>query len=176
MSLRRVTVVWLWLLFSGAAHAQHAQMTPGMSHEEHLRQMQKDADLKRRGGGAMGFDQDKTTHHFRLTPTGGSIAVAANSDADEVSRTQIREHLRAIAGQFADGVFDAPFATHGDVPPGVVAMTRLKAAITFSYEDAADGGVVRIETSDCDATRAVHDFLRYQITEHRTGDPLTVQP
>ena len=39
---------------------QHPSMPAGMSHEEHQKQMQKDADLKRRGEAAMGFDQDKT--------------------------------------------------------------------------------------------------------------------
>lgn len=37
--------------------AQHPTMPAGMSHEEHLRQMQKDEELKHRGGLAMGFDQ-----------------------------------------------------------------------------------------------------------------------
>ncbi|PYR73529.1 MAG: hypothetical protein DMF86_20265 [Acidobacteria bacterium] len=33
-------------------------------------------------------------------------------------------------------------------------------------------GRVRITTKDARALEAVHAFLRYQIKEHRTGDPM----
>jgi hypothetical protein len=33
---------------------------------------------------------------------------------------------------------------------------------------------VRITTGNRDALKAVHEFLRYQIREHKTGDPLAV--
>jgi hypothetical protein len=32
-----------------------------------------------------------------------------------------------------------------------------------------------IETADAATRAAIHEFLRYQIVEHQTGDPLTVQ-
>jgi len=34
---------------------------------------------------------------------------------------------------------------------------------------------VRIETKDGRALQMVHEFLRYQITEHRTGDALEIK-
>ena len=37
------------------------------------------------------------------------------------------------------------------------------------------GGKVVIETEDTAARDALHDFLRFQIREHRTGDPLTAR-
>lgn len=58
---------------AGPVGAQHQAMPPGLTHEEHLAQLQKDAELKKRGAAAMGFDQDKTTHHFILAADGGSI-------------------------------------------------------------------------------------------------------
>ena len=76
------------LLFAVLIFAlQHPPMPAGMSHEEHLTQMEKDAALKTRGMVAMGFDQDKVDHHFRTGPTGGSAwprkvwAAAAKSPA-----------------------------------------------------------------------------------------------
>jgi hypothetical protein len=54
-------------------------------------------------------------------------------------------------------------------------MERRKAAIAYAYEDTADGGRVRITASDEEAKEAVHAFLRYQIREHATGDPLTIR-
>lgn len=158
-------------VFAGQAHPT---MPPDMTHEEHQRQMAKDAELKRRGADAMGFDQDKATHHFRLTQSGGAIEVAANDPADADLRASIRTHLEAIAASFANGVFDQPLATHGEMPPGVGVMVQRKKAITYSYEETAAGGRVRIESNDSAARQAVHEFLRYQIREHRTGDSLQI--
>ncbi len=64
-------------------------MPPGMTHEEHLAQMKKDAEMKQRGTEAMGFDQDTTTHHFRLTETGGVIEVSVNDVDNTAGRDQI---------------------------------------------------------------------------------------
>ena len=166
-------------VISGAAGvgmlAQHPEMPPGMTHEEHLAQMQKDAKLKKRGGDAMGFDQDRTAHHFRLYKAGGAIEVVTRDSADDVSRAQIRTHLKTIAEQFATGDFGTPLATHGEVPPGVRTMQDRRSALTFKYEELPGGGRVRITASDAIATDAVHEFLRYQIREHATGDPLAVK-
>ena len=148
---------------------QHPAMPAGMSHEQHMKQMQKDAELKQRGALAMGFDQDKTTHHFRATAAGGSIEVAVKDAADARSRDQIRGHLKEIAEAFAKGDFAKPFQTHAEVPPGVPAMQRLKAVIRYKYEETPDGGAVRITTSDPDALKAVHEFLAYQGREHHGG-------
>jgi hypothetical protein len=152
--------------------AQHPEMPPGMSHEEHLKEMQKESALKSRGADAMGFDQDATAHHFRVAANGGSIEVTVKDAADGRTIAAVRGHLREIAGAFADGRFDKPYRTHGEVPPGVVEMRRNRQRIAYRYEDLPQGGAVRIETDDARARDAVHAFLRYQITEHRTGDPL----
>jgi hypothetical protein len=70
------------------------------------------------GNVAMGFDPDKTTHHFNLTADGGSIAVEANDAADRASRDQLRAHLRNIAVALRQGDFQKPSMTHSEVPPG----------------------------------------------------------
>jgi hypothetical protein len=157
-----------------AAFAQHPEMPPAMTHQEHQAQMQNDGELKRRGAAAMGFDQDKTTHHFRLYATGGAIEVVVTRVADEANVSQVRTHLREIATQFAAGDFSKPFGTHGEMPPGVRTMQQRKSALTFQYEETTTGGRVRITASDPQATDAIHEFLRYQIREHATGDTLTV--
>jgi hypothetical protein len=162
------------LIAAALLTGQHPQMPPGMSHERHLKQMQKDEELKKRGADAMGFDQDATTHHFTLSATGGSIEVTVRNETDGKTIAAIRGHLRSIAGEFADGRFDKPFETHGEVPPGVAEMQQRRQRIVYSYQDLAAGGAVRIETQDSRALDAVHAFLRYQIAEHRTGDPSQV--
>src|SRR5258708_36202510 len=98
------------------ASAQHPPMPPGMTHADHLAQIEKDSDMKRRGARAMGFDQDTTTHHFRLTVTGGDIEVSVNAADDTAGRDAIRAHLEEIAREFAHGNFAKPFMTHAEVP------------------------------------------------------------
>lgn len=149
-------------------------MPPGMTHEDHLAQMRKEADLKQRGEATMGFDQNTSTHHFTLTPDGGSIEVAANDPSNATSVAQIRTHLAAIATEFAKGNFEAPFATHGETPPGLSTLQERRNSIRYRYEDSPRGGRVVIATPDGKARSAIHAFLRYQIREHATGDPLTV--
>jgi hypothetical protein len=159
---------------SALVSAQHPAMPAGMTHEEHRAQMDKNRELKKRGAAVMGFDQETTAHHFRLSASGGSIEVLANDDDDTAGRDHIRTHLKDIATEFARGDFAKPFATHGEVPPGVKTMRSRKSALVFGYEDLPRGGAVRITTKDAKARDAVHEFLRYQIREHATGDPLTV--
>jgi hypothetical protein len=45
----------------------------------------------------------------------------------------------------------------------------------YTAENTAQGAQARIATSNPEALTAVHEFLRFQIKDHRTGDPLTVQ-
>src|SRR5438045_8243676 len=130
---------------------QHPAMPAGMTHEEHLKQMAKDAELKKRGTIAMGFDQDKTAHRFRTSATGGTIEVEVKDPADSASRDQVRSHLKEIAAAFANGDFTKPFQTHAEVPPGVPVMEHLTAAIRYKYEETSRGGRVRITTSDPEA-------------------------
>jgi hypothetical protein len=150
---------------------QHPSMPNGMSHEEHLKQMEKDEALKKRGAEAMGFDQDATTHHFKLAASGGSIEITVKNEKDEAVIAAVRSHLRSIAADFAGGDFDKPFQTHGEVPQGVPGMQKSRQKITYRYEDLPQGGAVRIDTKDARALEAVHAFLRFQIKEHQTGDP-----
>jgi ubiquinone/menaquinone biosynthesis C-methylase UbiE len=159
------------LLLTSPAHAQHSAMPPGMTHEQHMAQMKKEAEMKARGKQAMGFDQDTTTHHFATAPDGGSIAVDVNSPDDRAGRDQIRAHLKEIAAAFRQGDFAKPFMTHSEQPPGVPDLQRLKSEITYIYTETPRGGIVRIITGHPEALAAVHAFLTYQIAEHGTAGP-----
>ncbi len=127
-----------------------------------------------RGDGAMGFSHMNTAHHFRLLPDGGSIEVTANDRADTASRTAIRRHLTQIAALFAAGDFSMPMMIHDRVPPGVPELQRLKGKVRYTYEPIEGGGRVLISTRNAGGLVAIHDFLRFQITDHKTGDPLDV--
>jgi hypothetical protein len=135
------------------------------------------AGVKERGTHEMGFSQDKATHHFLLFPDGGAIEIKANSASDNATRDQIQMHLAHIAQMFADGDFQIPMLIHDKVPPGVPTMQRLKAAITYKFGKLDSGGQLRITTKNPEALSAIHEFLRFQITDHQTGDsPQVTQP
>jgi hypothetical protein len=126
---------------------------------------------------AMGFDQDKTTHHFRLFDDGGAIKVSVNDPKDVKNRDAIRSHLPHIATMFGAGNFDAPMLVHESAKvPGTTMMAARKEQIRYRYQETRTGGRVDIVTSDREALAAIHEFLRYQIAEHKTGDPTTVGP
>jgi hypothetical protein len=130
--------------------------------------------MNERGERGMGFSQEKTTHHFYLTRTGGVVQVEANDPKDTVSMEQIRQHLKHIAMMFAEGNFDTPMFVHDQVPPGVPVMKQLKAEIEYEYEETERGARVRISTNNGEALSAINEFLSFQIKEHQTGDPLEV--
>jgi hypothetical protein len=152
-----------------AAAQSHASHPAHQGHDAHA------AGVDQRGDEVMGFSHTRTAHHFRLTRDGGVIDVASTSADDTASRDQIRRHLREVAKAFAQGDFSMPEAIHGRVPPGADAMKKGRAAIAYRYEDTERGGRVRISTADPALVEAVHAFLRFQIEDHRTGDPLEVE-
>ena len=137
-------------------------------HDAHL------AAAGERGAKAMGFSQTATTHHFILTRDGGVIQVEVNDAADAENRDAVRQHLAHIARLFAEGDFNTPMLVHDRVPPGVARMQRLRTEITYEYEETDSGARVRIKTKSTEALAAVHDFLRFHIKDHQTGDSLQV--
>jgi len=118
-----------------------------------------------------------TTHHsFRLFADGGAIELRANDASDAKTVDGIRSHLRDVSAQFAKNDFSTPAFVHGRPPAGVETMQRLHDAISFRYAEVEGGGRIRITTTNADAVAAVHDFLHFQIDEHRTGDSGKVEP
>jgi hypothetical protein len=130
--------------------------------------------VKERGAHVMGFDQDATVHHFRLHADGGAIDIAAKDGADAVSRDAVRSHLPHISQMFADGNFEAPMLIHATDVPGTSRMSSLKNRIRFVYVETPGGGRLDIFTTDAAALAAVHEFLRFQIADHGTGDSTAV--
>jgi hypothetical protein len=145
-----------------------------MAASTHSGKNSREAGVVARGDAGMGFDHALTTHHFLLSSAGGSIEVTANDPSDTTSRDQIRMHLAHIQKMFSAGDFSIPMFVHDTLPPGVTTMKRLASAIEYRYEDGDRGGKVVISTTDPAARDAIQDFLRFQIADHDTGDPLTM--
>jgi len=131
-------------------------------------------DVDQRGDKAMGFSHEMTSHHFLLFKDGGAIEIEADNPDDSVNKEAIRDHLVKIAEMFSQGDFQLPMLIHATVPPGVDTMKRLKNQISYNAEIAQRGALLRIRTANSEAVQAIHDFLRFQITDHRTKDSLQV--
>ena len=141
-------MILVFALFMMAQHSQHVDArhdTFGMSHEA-------------------------THHNFRLFADGGAIELRANDPADAATIGIIRTHIRHIAAALAKNDFSMPLFVHGHEPNGTATMKRLQSRISYRYEDVDAGGRVRVTTTDPKALSAVHDFMKFQIEEHRTGD------
>ena len=130
--------------------------------------------VDQRGDQVMGFSHEKTRHTFRLYAEGGAVEVRANDAADAESVAAIRTHMKEIADDFAKGDFGKPRQIHGRVPDGVEVMKELGGAISYRYEELERGARLRIATKDARALQAVHAFLRFQISDHRTGDSAAI--
>jgi hypothetical protein len=126
--------------------------------------------VDRRGDQVMGFSHEKTTHHFELTYDGGAIDVRANDVKGTESRDQIRSHFHHIAQMFADGNFNAPMLVHSTNVPGTATMTRLKDQLHWTLTETPRGARLTIAADNKAALDAVHEFLRFQIQDHQTGD------
>jgi hypothetical protein len=161
MRLTIVALVLFAFALAGPAvttSGTHAQSTPAQS------------TLESRGAHGMGFDQEKTVHHFRVYEDGGAIDVAVKDPADATNLSAIRAHLPHIAHLFGQGDFNLPHFIHATNVPGTSDLTKLKDRVRYTYVETLRGGRVDIVTTDAAAIAAVHAFLRFQIADHKTGD------
>src|SRR5437868_11087155 len=118
LRLDRFTIIFLAAAVTlGSCFAQEHEST---AHDHHM------ADVNRNGAEAMGFDQQESEHHFRLSKDGGVVEVTAKNADDKSSIEQIRTHLKMQAEKFSQGDFAAPEHTHGRVPPGTEVMKQMK--------------------------------------------------
>lgn len=118
----------------------------------------------------LGMSHEKTHHSFRLFSDGGAIELRANAATDLATVDAIRAHMRQIANAFSKADFSTPAFVHGYPPAGVADMARLKDSLQYRYEEVPSGARVRVTATSPEALSAIHDFLRFQVVEHRTTD------
>lgn len=130
------------------------------------------AGVVARGDHVMGFSHEETVHHFHLTKEGGIIEALVSDSADAKSREEIHAHFEHIATMFASGDFNAPMLIHDRVPPGVPVMKKLRKQINYRVQDESSGSRIVISSENPKAVHAIHNFLRFQIQDHQTGDSI----
>lgn len=125
------------------------------------------AALQERGKKVMGVDQYTSSHAFESLPDGGRIELQRDVD-DTAGVRVIREHLRDVARRFTSGDFSLSQMVHGNHEiPGVKAM-RASRTISYEYRELPRGGEVRLTSKDTRAIQAIHAFLEFQRSDHRT--------
>ncbi len=182
MTLRMLSALALSGTLFFTAAAAGARQTPPPPPNEQCHHKAAGADTSHTGHAAMmdrgekgmGFSQSKTTHHFLLKSDGGIIAVSATDPKDAATRDQVRMHLSHIAHAFSEGDFDIPMFVHDQVPPGVPVMKRVAKDIQYRFQETDAGGQVVLSSGSSEAVHAIHDFLAFQIREHKTGDPVAL--
>ena len=80
----------------------------------------------------------------------------------------IRAHMRDIADRFSRGDFAIPGFVHARNVPGTLVMADRQTQITYEMRELPGGAEVRIRAADPVALAAVHEFLAFQRTDHRT--------
>jgi hypothetical protein len=63
---------------------------------------------------------------------------------------------------------------HDQTPPGVLVLQRLKSEVVYDFENRDKGAAIQIRTKNPEALKAIHAFLRFQISDHQTGDAIDV--
>ena len=139
-------------------------ISPAFAQEDHH------AMVNAHGDHEMGFSHEKTTHHFELSYDGGAIDVRANDVKDTASRDQIRGHFHHIVQMFTAGNFKVPMLVHSVDVPGTATMSRLKDQLHWDLVETPRGARINIVADNKEALDAVHEFLRFQIEDHQTGD------
>jgi hypothetical protein len=155
-------------LANPAATQDHGSCPMGAAHEPH------GAAVDDRHDGVTGVGNAVSAHHFLLAQDGGRIQLEATSGDDAATRNLIRLHLQEIARAFAAGDFGMPTRIHDRVPPGVAVLKERRDRVRYAYSPTERGGSIRITATDAASLAAVHDFLRFQIADHETGDPTSV--
>jgi hypothetical protein len=130
-------------------------------HAQHLAEVERRHDIA-------AVSHEVSAHKFVVTRDGGAIELRATDPADQKTVSAIRAHLRGIARDFQKNDFSTPEFVHGRTPAGVAAMIEQKDTISYRFEPIESGARVAIKARNEKAAAAVHEFLRFQIDEHRT--------
>jgi hypothetical protein len=151
-----------FLVFAGAAHAQHA------GHDS--TKARKDSAfhaMQARGRIVMGVDQYTSVHVFEDLSDGGRVELQRAVD-DSAGVNQIRRHFQEIAESIRRGDFRAPGLVHATTVPGVDVIMARREALRVVLRDLPRGGEMRLISGDPEVIKAIHEFLAFQRTDHRT--------
>ena len=138
--------------------------------------VQRQADVARRGADVMPFSLAATQHVFTRTAEGGTQRVVARRTGDAKQVRLVREHLHEIEAQFRQGDFSGPAHIHGADMPGLAQLQAApRGAVAISYREVPGGAERAYRTADQTLLAALHAWFDAQVSEHgrdaRSGHP-----
>jgi hypothetical protein len=125
----------------------------------------RQADVEQRGMAVMPFDQKRTMHMFRQTPSGG-VQTVMSKDGDPGQIEMIRSHLRREAANFARGDYSDPIAIHGAQMPGLAFLRTARQKVVVAFQELPEGAQMTFTTSDPMSLKALHDWFAAQVSDH----------
>jgi hypothetical protein len=110
---------------TATAWAQQPQHAHPHDHDAHHR------DMLTRGAGAMGFDQERTVHHFLLDPDGGAIEVTVKEASDLHQQSASGHMMKGRGpGMMGGGHDPATMAEMGDIHELFINHDRITRTVT----------------------------------------------
>jgi hypothetical protein len=122
--------------------------------------------MMERGNIAMGFNQNKITHHFVATPDGGKIIITALNGSDKQTIDEIKNHTLDIQKEFSEGNFTKPFFIHAQEVPGTKVMSEKKDLIKYNIRDLNNGSSLQLTANDKELIDAITQFMEFQARQH----------
>ena len=128
--------------------------------------VQRQAEVAKRGADVMPFSLKATTHIFTKTADGGIQRVVAKRAADTEQVKLVREHLRDIQAQFVKGDFSGrTHPRHQHAWAGRAQATKPE-QIAIDYRDVPAGGELSYRTTDTRLVLALHRWFDAQLSDH----------
>jgi hypothetical protein len=131
-----------------------------------------DSDINARFSKSLGTDANRIFQHYYLVKNGGVIEFTAKDPADNASVAAVQKYLATQKDLFEKGKNEGDADVHGKIADGVPVLKKLRNEITFFTVKNEDGAVLRMFSTNDQARQAIQDFIKFQINEHKTGDPL----
>ncbi len=132
-------------------------------------------DLNTRFSKALGTDANKIVQHYYLVKNGGVIEFTAKDPNDTAAISALQKYMDVQKDLLEKGKNDDDADVHGRVPDGVPGLKRLRNEITFFAVKTDNGAVLRMFSVNDQARQAIQEFMKFQIREHKTGDPLVAE-
>jgi hypothetical protein len=124
------------------------------------------------------YDRHRVVHHFYLYPDGGMVTLTVTDPSDAETRKAVRAYVQRVSQLMVVGNLTRLREQFGDGVPGLTRIAEArgrKATITVHSSTPDEGSQIIFSTADAAALEGLHDFLRFQITDLKTGDPLEVR-
>lgn len=124
------------------------------------------------------YDRHRVVHHFYLYPDGGMMTLAVTDPVDAETRKAVRAYVQRVSQLMVFGNLERMREQFGQGMPGLdrIAEARgRKATITVRSSTPDEGSHIIFSTADPGALQGLHEFLRFQIDDLKTGDSQEVR-